>query len=481
MAPRKRKPKQDNWSSYTTGIGVMGRDKRVDTTFSPELVDHATAEDVWQGDDIAARIVETIPNEMTREGFDVRIEEDVEAAEDMEHKLRELGTDAVMRQALCYRNAYGGAGVLMGLDDGAQGKALEEPLAEDRIKTFTHLSLFAPRELQPVAWYNNPLAPKFGQISHYRLVPQAAGTSVNMLLHESRLIVLQGNSVSNRKRLTGSGSGAGWGDSIFVRIMHVLRDFQATWAGVNILLQDFAPAVLKIKGLAKLLAGNVSGQSFATRAQAMELARSIAKITVLDAEFEEYSRQSTNLTGLAEVIEQLALRLAAAADMPVSLLMGQSPAGLNATGEANTNWFFDQVKAKQKFQLLPALTQLTRTVFLSKDGPTGGKEPENWSIEFRPLKQMTEKEHAEIREIQSRIDVAYITAQVVTSQEIAKSRFGGDAYSTNTEIDIELRDEMLADTELQEKELGVSGESEAEDARPTQEQAQVQATEEEPS
>ena len=250
---------------------------------------------------------------------------------------------------------------------------------------------------------------------------------------------------------------------------------------MNSLLQDFATAVLKIKGLAKLLAGNVSGQSFATRAQAMELARSIAKITVLDAEFEEYSRQSTNLTGLAEVIEQLALRLAAAADMPVSLLMGQSPAGLNATGEANTNWFFDQVKAKQKFQLLPALTQLTRTVFLSKDGPTGGKEPENWSIEFRPLKQMTEKEHAEIREIQSRIDVAYITAQVVTSQEIAKSRFGGDAYSTNTEIDIELRDEMLADTELQEKELGVSGESEAEDARPTQEQAQVQATEEEPS
>lgn len=458
MAPRKAKPKQrkaDDWQSAVTGFGVLGRDKRLGAQFYSNFVDQATAEDIWQGDDIAARIVETVPNEMTREGWDVRIEGDAEAAEEIEQKLRDLNAEYVLRQALCYRSAYGGAGVLLGVDDGARGQALREPLAVDRVNTFTHLTLFTPKELQARAWYNNPLAPKFGQVSHYLLTPQVAnGVSTNEI-HESRMLIFQGTSVSNGKALRGSGAGPGWGDSIFIRIMDIIRDFQSTWAGVNILLQDFAPPVLKIKGLAKLLASNTSGHSLAARAEALDQARSIARTTILDSE-EEFSRQSVSVAGLAEVVEQLALRLAAAADMPVSLLMGQSPSGLNATGEANTKWFFDQVRAKQKFQLLHQLRKLVQLIMLSKDGPTNGVEPDNWSVTFRPLQQTTEKENAEIREIQSRVDATYITNQVVTSQEIAKSRFGGDEYSTATQIDVDLRDEMLADEELQENQLGVS-------------------------
>lgn len=470
MAPRKKKlQKADDWQSVITGFGVLGKDKRLGAQFYATSIDHSTAADVWQGDDIAARMVETIPNEMTREGWDVLIEGDPEAAEAVEQKLRDLDVEYILRQALCYRNAYGGAGVLLGVDDGAKGAALREPLAIDRIKSITHLNLFNPRELQARAWYNNPLAAQFGKVSHYLLAPQTASSIPVSEIHESRFLIFQGTSVSNDKLLRGSGSGAGWGDSIFLRVLDIVRDFQGSWAGANILLQDFAPNVLKIKGLYKLLANNVSGHSLAARAQALDQARSIARTTILDAE-EDFSRQPVSVAGMAEMMEQLAMRLAAAADMPVSLLMGQSPSGLNATGEANTNWFFDQIRAKQKFQLLHPLRKLVQLILLAKDGPTKGVEPDNWSIQFRPLQQTTEKEDAETREIQSRIDVAYITNQVVTPQEIAKSRFGGDDYSTVTQIDVDLRDEMLADDELQEKQLGVSTEEPVEEpAKPVPE------------
>lgn len=44
----------------------------------------------------------------------------------------------------------------------------------------------------------------------------------------------------------------------------------------------------------------------------------------------------------------------------------------------------------------------------------------------------------------------------MTPQEISKSRFGGDGYSTSTTIDVELRDALLEDEELQLEELGAA-------------------------
>jgi len=50
---------------------------------------------------------------------------------------------------------------------------------------------------------------------------------------------------------------------------------------------------------------------------------------------------------------------------------------------------------------------------LSKKGPTGGVEPEQWSVRFRPLLEPTEAELVEIRKQQSETDKAYFEMQVL--------------------------------------------------------------------
>lgn len=451
----------DGWENAYTGIGILGRDKRLGSVLGVEIIPQEQAEELWRGDDVIARIIETLPNEMLRSGHCPKVEGDKDLTEAMESEADRLNLGECARRALYYARAFGGAGILLGADDGS--KDLAQPLAVDRIRSFDWLNVLTPRELQPVSYYADPRKPRYGEIAVWRIVPvdtppDAQNIGQMPLVHESRIIRVGGAGTTRGAAMRNVHPG--WDDSILVRILQVVTDFQEAWAGASILLRDFAPPVLKIKGLAKILA-SATGDALTERAKAVELSRSIARTLILDSE-EEYSRQTVNVTGLAELLEKLMLRLAAAAQMPVSLLMGQTPAGLGATGQADTRWFYDQVSAQQDRQLEPLLKRFYEVAFSNRAGPAKGKIPENWEIVFPPLWQETELEQAQVRKTQAETDAIYLEAQVVTPQEIAKSRFGGDGYSTTTQIDADLRDELLADNELQLKELGAAEEEPAE-------------------
>jgi hypothetical protein len=226
---------------------------------------------------------------------------------------------------------------------------------------------------------------------------------------------------------------AGWGDAVLTRCRETLRDFQTAWASAGLLVADFSQAVWKIKGLAEILALD-KNKEVENRISAMELARSIVRATVIDADGEEFSRQQTPVTGLPDLLSQFATRLAAAADMPVTLLMGMSPAGLNATGESDIRTFYDRIKSMQKRKLKPALEKLVRVAFSALEID----EPEDWSIEFNPLWQPTEQEQAQARLTQMQVDQGYHDMQVLSSEEIREQRFAGRTYSFNTHVEGDL-------------------------------------------
>jgi hypothetical protein len=82
-------------------------------------------------------------------------------------------------------------------------------------------------------------------------------------------------------------------------------------------------------------------------------------------------------------------------------------------------------------------------VLISREGPTRGVEPEGWRVVLPSLWQPTPVEEADIRAKQATIDTAYITAQVLTPEEVAVSRFRKEGYSTDTSIDLEHRQAMI--------------------------------------
>lgn len=420
------KERADGWISAMSGQGTA-KDKRQYQLFQAIGTNYVENTELWRGDDLAGRIVETVPNEMLREGWELVIEGErgKEMAEEVKGLLEDLCVDRKLWQALCYENAYGGAGLLVGTND---GKDLSTPLDVSKISSLNFLETFEPQELQADRWQNDPTQKGFGSPVTYRLNPNSRGgsTKYGVLIHASRLAVFPGIQVS-RRQIT---SQAGWGDAILSRCRETLRDFQTSWAAAGLLVADFAQAVWKIKGLAEIIALD-KDEAIHSRIRAMELARSTVRAAVIDADGEEFERKQTPVSGLPELLDRFATRLAASANIPVTLLMGISPAGLNATGESDIRSFYDRVKSQQNLKLRPAIEKMCVVAFHA----LGHEEPENWFIRFRPLWQPTDKEVAEARKIVADTDAIYVDLSVLGADEVREQRFGGREYSMETRVE----------------------------------------------
>ena len=451
--------RSDGWENTITGLGTS-RDKRLGTLIKAPATSaqREIFEFMYAGDDIAAIVADLPANEMVREWFKVNVDDSadnepgdaegelrveaesstddkVNVGKQVAQKLDDLAAQAMVGEALTWARVFGGGLLFLGVDD---GRPLEEPLDKTAIKSFEFLIAFDRWEVHIETTVQDMGDPRFGKPELYRMQTQTEtgiGSMQAQRVHASRFIRFDGVRTT-RRRMASNG---GWTDSIYIRIIEVLQDFGIAWHGLSHLLQDFAQAVLKMKGLAQAIASD-NDDLVISRMQNMDLCRSVARAIPIDAENEDFTRVVTPVAGLADLMDRFSLRLSAAARMPVTLMMGMSPAGLNATGESDIRFFYDQIKAEQHKHLKPRLEELVELIFLAKDGPTAGAEPENWSITFNPLWQLSDVEQATVRKSQAETDAIYIINDVLTPDEVAGSRFGGDVYSTDTVLDSELRD-----------------------------------------
>lgn len=429
----------DGWINALSGFGVQGKDPRLGASagvnFSADVVTDYEAQQLWSGDDIGKRIVEDLPNEAMRQGVDVKLETK-EESEAVSHRLKESGALAAFTMALKYRRAYGGAALLPVINDGSL--LLSTPLNENRITKITAVHVFEPRELQPLAWYSDPNHPKFRRPSLWKLTPTSpSGDFQSSVIHESRLVIFRGMHVN------GDGLGAprqGWDHSVFTPIVRVLRDYHTAWDATGKLVGEFSQVIWKIRDLAEMI--SAEDGRFVNRIRGAELARSVMNALVVDTENEGYERQSVNVTGLPDLLDRFASRLAAAADMPLTRLMGDSPGGLGSNGEGETRSWYDAVKREQK-RAETEMEQLVRLFLLEIDGATHGKIPKTWSVTWCPLWQPSEKEIADTRKTEMETAIAAIEHQIVTPEEVRNSMFGGDEYSAHIQIDA-ANDEVLA-------------------------------------
>lgn len=420
----------DGYQNTLTGLNT-DRDKRTSTSFVAPALSQSQAAELWEGNDLAARIVETWPSEMLREGYDIHVSEDKgEVAEKVEERMRELGVNDALWRAMSFENAYGGGAVLVGAND---GRELNQPLDVERVSKIEFLLDLEPDELTPWQW-TTEIGPEFSKPELWRMNPLSEGgvrgAKFGELVHSSRLILFRGIRVSRRRT---RGTQAGWGASRLSRASVILRDHGITWSSAAALVQDFAQAVLKIKGLAELFATNKK-EVIRNRMEALDMARSVLRVLLLDAD-EDFERKPTPLTGLPDLLDRFSTRLAAAADMPLTLLMGQSPAGLNATGESDIRFFYDRVRNRQGRVLKAPVERMARLVM----SELGIPEPDEWSVKFRPLWQQSDKEVAETRKLVTESDVMNVQAGILSPDEVARSHYGGDGYSMEIKIDLDER------------------------------------------
>jgi len=503
------------WSNLLTGHGVTGFDKGKATEICYEPMAPEQGLTLWLSDDIAKRLVQELPEEALSKGFDVKIGEEMQPAppkplpppvpgeeasfpgkpngsvtapkaarqddeyagpenepdnaedndpdadgdggaeikEWLDEQCKRLQAVPMLLQAAYHERACNGAALLMVTDDIAP---METELVIEKVKELRCLTLIESREMSPNTYYNDLQQPNYGEVETWRISPSVRGPgadpskgAVSVVVHESRLIVFKGILVSKYQPVARDG----FGDNIFTRVIDVMRKFVNAYASAGGLVNDFSQAVWAIKGLAQLLA--MDGQKkFRDRVTAMELARSTLRATVVDADGESFQRIATSVTGLPELLDRFERRLTAAAEMPLTKLMGMSPGGLNATGESDENNWFAKVGAYRTHKLQPAIERIIKILLV-----TSGKKVKSWCIEWCPLKQLSALEEAQLALTVAQTDVANIGAQIYTPEEAAVAHYSGDEFKPSIKLDFSARamaDRMEAKQAEQQQALAMA-------------------------
>ncbi len=423
----------DGWANVLTGLS-RGRDKRTAAAIvAARIWTGDELDELYSGSDLIGTLVDLPANEMVREWVTIKTpdEEKSNAGALLLEALEKLDAKSVFGEAESMARLTGGAIIMLGADDGAED--VKEPLKEDNIQSVLWLEVFDRFDLEIVEVYGDPALPKFGRPSIYRITRNSTaankladhGITGDTLIHETRLLVFRGVRTTRRRRELLDG----WDDSVVTRAEVPIRDLEQAFHSLAHLMLDMSQAVYKIKGLANLLAADQDDKVI-KRLQFMDLARSTIRAIPLDADGEDFTRQATPLTGVPDALGRLMSQAAAAARMPIMLLFGESPGGLQATGAADVRFFYDGIRAQQPLKIGAPLRRLGEILYRAKEGPTAGVEPNNWMIEFLPLWAPTAKEKADTNKLNAETDALYLDRAVVSPSEVAASRFapglGGD-------------------------------------------------------
>lgn len=428
-----------------TGFGTS-RDKTTYSRFGAfaPLSDQEIS-DVYHGDSMAARIVDFAPQEMLRKGYASDVG-DANANAWLKSKQRELDVRGKFVDAIRWARAYGGSAILLGADDGRPAHA---PLRAERVKALRYLYVFDRRFIVPLTYYSTLGHPKFGQPETYMISPPAgfamSGMSVHAV-HESRLLIFRGAPTGDQERAN-LGS---WDYSVLQRPHEVLLQFNTGWKAVETMLTDGNQAVFKMAGLSDAITSNEL-EAVRTRATLNDLYRSVMRAIVIDAgtetePTEEFVRHSVAFDGVHQTLDKLCLRLAGCVPMPVTILMGQSPAGMNATGESDFRWFYDGLDSERENEITPLLLRVDEILLATAESPVRFK-PDTHTIKFPPLWTLTPKEEAERRKAIAEADAAQITSQVWTPDEVALVRGQPDGFDRDIVLEpasIRARQKALA-------------------------------------
>lgn len=276
------------------------------------------------------------------------------------------------------------------------------------------------------------MGPNTGLPTYYRVTAQAPAMN-GMKIHYSRVARLVGIKLPYWQSLMENL----WGISVIERLYDRMVSFDSATMGVAQLAYKSYLRTIKIKGLRDIVAqaGTRKFQGLVKQIDFMRLTQTNEGITLLDGEDEFETLQASNFTGLADVILQLGQQLSGALQIPLVRLFGQSPAGLNSTGESDLRTYYDGINQQQNRYLKEPVTKIYRCIAQSE----GITLPEGFGIEFRPLWQMTDDQKADVAQKNT---ATILSAQAVglVSDQVALKELKQSAATTGVWTNISSED-----------------------------------------
>lgn len=184
----------------------------------------------------------------------------------------------------------------------------------------------------------------------------------------------------------------GWGMSEVERLVRSLNQYMKNQDVIFELMDEAKVDVYKIEGFNSALLNAQGTAKITERTQLSNMLKNFQNAIVMDVK-DEYEQKQQPFTGLAEMVVQNRQGIAADLKMPVTKLFGISAAGFNSGEDDIENYnsmLEGEVRAKAKYLVVDVLRICCKKLF--------GFVPEDLSITFNPLRELTAKEQEEVKD-----------------------------------------------------------------------------------
>jgi phage-related protein (TIGR01555 family) len=370
--------------SLTNLVSRMGteRDKAAHSVYAAPLLSDEQIAAAYRGAWLPRKIVDIPALDSCRKWRNWQADE--KAIEAIEAEEKRLHVRGKVLEARTKARLYGGAAILIGTGE----QDLSQELNLDGIGAggIKYLTVLARRQLNSGEIERDPASEWFNRPSKYTLANQS-GAQVE--IHPSRLVIFHGAAVADDD--IGHALNQGWGDSVLVAVLDAIKNADSTAANIASLVFEAKIDIIRVPNFMQNLGDESYKQKILERYTLANTAKGINGTLMLDKE-EEYESKTASFATLPDILAQFLQITAGAADIPVTRLLGQSPAGLNSTGESDLRNYYDRISAMQEIEMTPAMFRLDEALIRSA---TGGRDKSiyyTWS----PLWQMSEKEKADV-------------------------------------------------------------------------------------
>jgi phage-related protein (TIGR01555 family) len=374
--------------SHKLGIGADNVLSSSSYGFNPLSRNRTLLEWIHRGSWIGGLAVDVVADDMTREGAEYVTEIPPDRQEVMDEEAIALNIWPSLSETVAWGRLYGGAIAVMLVD----GQDMRTPL---RVETVGRNQFRGVLTLD--RWMVEPsledlvtdLGPTLGLPKYYRVTP-AAPALRGVAIHHSRIAMRHvGVQLPYQQRLVENL----WGISVLERLYDRMVSFDLASTAAAQLVNKSYLRTLSVENLRDVIsAGGQALNGLSAYVDMMRRFQGVEGITLIDARDKFEAQGHSAFSGLDDVLTQLGQQVSGALQIPMVRLLGQSPAGLNSTGESDLRMYYDGLRKSQMHEMFLGVNTIYKLIARSK----GIALPDNFSVGFKSLWQLTEKDKVEI-------------------------------------------------------------------------------------
>ncbi len=184
----------------------------------------------------------------------------------------------------------------------------------------------------------------------------------------------------------------GWGMSELERVVRDLNNFQKAENVIYELLDEAKITVHKANGFNEALISSTSEAKILKRFEVAEKAKNILNSIIVDGE-DDVTQMQVDFAGIAQILPEINKKLAAAFNMPLTKLFGQSAAGFNSAEddlETYNSMIESEIRGRDDHIIIWMLKIISKKLF--------GFIPENIDFEYEALRILSAEQEENVKD-----------------------------------------------------------------------------------